>query len=320
MKYILLELGGGTSQFHYYNEDGSHTISKYGKDVEGYDFVTIRQALADCSQDQLNLNYDLKRSELSLEVLYGIDVDDSVRSRLSESFQREGLGRLTEHTFESKAFVYLNDIGRLVRASAALFLYSDNEDLYSSLVEMPDGRLLGRKKLDNEGNDPRIEPATRRIFEDIRDYTDLDYAHAAPSIRDALARFIADGRPTLGEIELPDGTRHNLYWSRNDMGGGTTLMGDRISREFLELVSSNDVKPHDCAVIFLGFTTGNTCFQDAMKRFNPHIDFIPTMADDFRKRILSELETARPDPALSVRSRHSHSAPRRERQLARRSP
>lgn len=300
MKYILLELGGGTSQFLYYNEDGSHTISKYGKDVEGYDFVTISQALADCSRDQLNLDYDLKRSELSLEVLYGIDVDDSVRSRLSESFQREGLGRVTEHTFESKAFVYLNDIRRLARASAALFLYSDNEDLYSSLVEMPDGRLLGRKKLDNEGNDPRIEPATRRIFEDIRDYTDLDYAHAAPSIRDALARFIADGRPTLGEIELPDGTRHNPYWSRNYMEGGTTLMGDRISREFLELVSSNDVKPHDCAVIFLGFTTGNTCFQDAMKRFNPHIDFTPTMADKLRKRILSELETARPDPALSV--------------------
>lgn len=291
MKYLLLELNGGVSRIHYNTADGTHTFSRYGESVVGYQFSDIRKNLRQCAHDSLGLEYDSDHREISLAVVYGIDVPDSVRKDVSRNLSNEALGQIAEYSSEVAALNYLCPTKRIEADSkeAVLFLFSDNKDLYARLVKLPNCEVIGQIVLKGNGQDPRVEPASEYIYSKVRDYTDCSYEEAAPSIRKAIVAFIADGRNELGTIQLPDCTR-KPFFDRQKMEEFAPPKGATFSDKIIDLVKNQGVEPHDCAVVFQGFAVDNSYFSSVMGMFTPHVNANRNIKEDIRKQILLNLE------------------------------
>lgn len=291
MKYLLLELNGGYSRIHYNSADGTHTFSRYGESVVGYQFSEIRKNLRQCAHDSLGLEYDSDHREISLAVVYGIDVPDSVRKDVSRNLSNEALGQISEYSSEVAALNYLCPTKRIEADTkeAVLFLYSDNKDLYVRLVKLPTCEVIGNIKLNGNGQDTRVEPAAQYIYSKVVDYTECSYEEAAPAIRKAIVAFIADGRNELGSIQLPDCTR-KPYFDRQKMEEFAPPKGATFSDKIIDLVKSQGVEPHDCAVVFQGFAVDNSYFSSVMGMFTPHINANRNIKEDVRKQILLNLE------------------------------
>lgn len=310
MKYLLLELSGGQCQFSYNTADGTHTFFRYGESVVGYHFTDIRKNLRQCVHDSLGLDYDSDHREISLAVVYGIDVPDLVRKDVSKNLSNEALGQIIEYSSEVAALNYLCPTNRIEADSkeAVIFLYSDNKDLYVRLVKLPTCEAIGHIELKGYGQDPRVEPAAQYIYKKVQDFTECSYEMAAPAIRKAIVEFIADGRNELGSIKLPDCTR-KPYFDRQKMEGFAPPKGANFSEKIIDLVKNQNVEPHDCAVVFQGFATDNSYFSSVMGMFVPHININKLIGDGICNQILLNLEklSAQPPSELSKSDEGSES-------------
>ena len=291
MKYFLLELGGGITNIYYNPADGTHTFSRNGESVSGYQFKAIREKLRQSTHDVLGLDYDNDHREIYLSVVYGIDVPDAVRKEMSACLSKEALGSVVEIASEKIIKSHLCAEKRIEEdvKKAILFLYSDNRDLYVRLTDLPEGNLLGHLVLSGEGQDPRIESAAEYIYNKVSEYTECSYEEAAPSIRKAIIEFIASGRNELGTIHLPD-CRRNPYLDRKKMEDFNPSKGADFSSRLLELLKVQKIEAHDCAVVFQGFAANNSYFSHAMDKFTPLVDIDPNLGDDIRNRILRSME------------------------------
>ena len=265
-------------------------------DILSKDYVptVVNLSVSQICREQFLIDAKNKASEITIILLYSMDVKEEERKMLNDALLPYGYASVivadraqrTSLTF----LKYKNE--ELKRNKAALVINSDNEDLSVKCLSLTDGCTIVEKHLLGKGKDPRFQYGINQIWLGVENQVYSTKDKELPYLERALRNFIANSQVEMTSVELSDGT-YSTYLSKTQYNNYSSH-DTSITTDFVSILSQGKVSPSDCFVILENYATGNKFFKDALIQFSPIIDEDKAAKKEMRDLLIQDIIDGRP--------------------------